>query len=349
MIDEVFFSQKLELNPEIIKSNKSYDTILIGSSSLAIEIIYQLAILSNLSEQNILNLYIIDSQAKKFYAKLKKLFTGIEKIPHLNILTIELETESKEFYANEIWMKEDLTSIIIATQNKKKDLEITMNLQKNTLIKAQILSNISLKNKELESIAKLINYLYREIKYNPNLLFTEQNKNEAQKLWLEKASTEDKKSSKMQSLHIDTKLLALGLKKQKSTKSPKELLKINKKIFDKKLGFREIDDQKLQEYAQKFYDSKNHFKPIYFPKKFESLFEKLIRSEHNRWNTYHHLNGWVYSKNKDKKLKYHDCLMPLEKFDKDHLKTTIIFDIYAVVYIPNILASAGIELYIAGE
>jgi len=355
MTEELFAKHSiLGLQPQIINSNKSYNIVLIGSSSLSIEIIYQLTILSNLPEQNILNLYLIDYQAKKFYQKLKKLFSGIEKIPHINILTIELDVQGCKFYSSEIWRNENLTNIIITTEDELLNLEIALRLQGNIFSKTKVwfakeevnsyifhedifpmidkfkkrFTNLhyfsSLEDKELECIAKLINYLYRETKYNPHLLFTKENKNEAQKLWLDETSTDNKKISKMQSLHMNTKLLALGLKKQKSTKTPKELLKINKEIFEKKLGFREIDDKESQEYAQKFYDSENHFKSIHFPEKFESLFEKLIRSEQNKWNTYQYLNGGTYDKNRDDLLKKHD--------------------IYSLVYIPNILASVGIEL-----
>ncbi len=336
----------LGLQPEIIKSDKSYSIVLYGNSPLAIKIFYQLAILSNLPNENILNLYLVDLKAKNFYKKLKKLFSGIKKITHLNIITIELDSKNPKFYTNKIWQKENLTNIIIATQNEKKNLKIKTELKnyissKKTKILLPIASRTNINSKQ---IAKLINYLYQETKYNPNLLFTQKDKDKAKTIWSNKILLSDKKSTKMQSIHIDTKLLTLGLKKQKSTKTPEELLKINKEIFDKKLGFREIDDQKLQEYSLKFQDTKNNFTAIYFPKEFKSLFEKLIRSEHNRWNTYHYLNGWKYNKNKNKQLKEHNCLMPLEKFDKEYLKTTVIFDIYSIVYIPNLLASVGVEL-----
>ena len=339
---------------KIINSDKSYDIAIVGNSSIAIEVIYQLIILSNLPEQNRLNIYLIDIRAKEFYKKLKSYFSGIQKIPHVNILSVELDINKQSFYTDQIWKKETLTNIIVATQSKKDDLKIIQKLKKSTTLKAQIISANSysldsLENSELISIAKLINYLYKKTKYDPNFLFNKQYQEDAQKLWLHKISSEDRKSSIMQSLHIDTKLLALGLKREKSTKSSKKLLKINKTIFEKKLGFREIDDKRLQEYAQKFHDSNNQFEPIYFPEKFNTLFEKLIRSEHNRWCSYHYLNGWIYDKNKNKSLKKHDCLIPLEKFDKNNLKTTIIFDIYSLLYIPNIFASIGVKLIDRGS
>ncbi len=336
----------LGLQPQIIKSNKSYNIILIGSSPVLAELFYQIAILSNLPEQNVLNLYLVDKDAKNFYKRLKKLFSGIANIPHLNIKTIKLNSKSPQFYTNKIWKKRNLTNIIIGTKSRKRNLKIKNRLNNyisTKKTKILLTNNLTQPNNKSKLIAKLINYLYLRSTYNPNLLFNKKDKTKAKRIW-NKISSSDQNSTKMQSIHISTKLLALGLKKQKSTKTSKELLEINKKIFDKKLDFREINDQKLQEYAEKFHNSQNNFKPIYFPKKFKSLFEKLIRSEHNRWNTYHYLNGWEYSKIKNKKIKRHDCLIPLEKFDTDKIKTTIIFDIFALVYIPNLLASAGMEL-----
>jgi Trk K+ transport system NAD-binding subunit len=368
---------------EIINSKDTYNIVLIGDSPLAIEIIYQLSILSNLPNQNRLNLYLINPKAKKFYKKIQKLFTQIEKIPHLNIKPIKLDSETLEFYTNKVWKSPNLTNIIIATQSQEQNLDIAINLQDTTFIKqiaenrfktkvlfaiyrdlglskeidsdkkafanfhtfADIAKASSSKNiidEELNLIAKSIHYQYKEIEYNPNLLFTEDTKNDIEKRWLSVEMFSDKISNKMQSIHINTKLLALNLKKQKSNKTPKELLKINQNIFNEKLGIREINNQKLQEYSKKVAkfqkDTKQdltnlpeELNPTYIPKNFESLFEKLIRSEHNRWNTYHYLNGWKYNKKKNKSAKEHNCLLPFEG-----LTNTIIFDIYALLYIPNI-------------
>ena len=345
----IFFESKsiLGLQPQIIKSDDSYNIVLIGTSSLATKILYKLAILSNLPEQNRLNLYLVDKKAKKFYKKLQKNFSGIEKVPHLNIKTIKLDSRNPQFYTNKIWEKENLTNVIIATKDEKKNLEIK-DILKNHIStqKTNILSinNSDLKNKISKLEAKLIYHLYKEVEYNPNLIFTKKNINDAKKRWKKEASKNDKKSSQMQSIHIDIKLLALGLKREKSTKTPEKLLEINKKVFDEKLGFKEITDKELQQYSKKLHNLPKNCKVPYFPKNYKSLFEKLIRAEHDRWNTYHYLNGWTYSKNKDKSTKKHDCLLPLDKFNNNKIKATIIFDIYALVYIPNILASLRVEL-----
>ena len=82
----------------------------------------------------------------------------------------------------------------------------------------------------------------------------------------------------------------------------------------------------------------------YFPASFDTLFEKMIRMEHNRWIAYHHLNGWEYSDVKNKVKKEHNCLVPLEDFEDDAMKKSVIYDIYSFLYLPKFLAEAGYEI-----
>jgi hypothetical protein len=74
------------------------------------------------------------------------------------------------------------------------------------------------------------------------------------------------------------------------------------------------------------------------------MFEKLIRTEHNRWDAFHYLNDWKYSEKTNKAKREHNCLMPLCEFKKPELQLTVIYDIYAILYIPNYLANAGYEI-----
>lgn len=83
---------------------------------------------------------------------------------------------------------------------------------------------------------------------------------------------------------------------------------------------------------------------MYFPRDYDTLFEKLIRCEHNRWNAFHYLNGWKYAPQKDKKSKRHSCLKPLEEFVEPDLQITVLYDIYSILYIPNYLANIGYQL-----
>ena len=145
------------------------------------------------------------------------------------------------------------------------------------------------------------------------------------KKWYDVAKLSDKLSSIAQSKHIPMKLKALGLKGIKSELKPEKLIEINRKVFDETLKFDRkslgLSDEFLQEYSlelPKLWKG-GEIDIKYFPQEYKTLFEKLIRAEHNRWNAFHYLNGWVYKETKAKIKKEHDCLLPLNKFDKPEL------------------------------
>jgi len=376
---------------DIIRSDEEFSVVLVGDSPLCAEILYHIAILSNLPNQNILNLYLVDKDAQGFYKKIKKLFWNIEKIDHLKIKSVNLDSDSFEFYKHELWRSKNLTNIIIATKDSDKNLDIAINLQDTVFLKdivrkrfetkvllatdldkalakridkdrelfenfytfadmEEISHKENLINEKLDLIAKSIHYIYKKIIYDPDFLITDKNRDEVEKRWYDIEMFSDKLSNKIQALHINTKLLALNLEKVKSSKDKRELLRINREIFFAKLGKTDVNEKEIYEFSKelaKFYDGKmlnlkaipDDLKPLSLPKRYESLFEKLIRSEHNRWMTHHYLNGWEHGEIKNKRAKIHSCLVPFDK-----LSYTVIFDIYAVIYIPNILASAGYEL-----
>jgi hypothetical protein len=385
----------LGLQQEIIRSEEPFCIVIVGDTPLAQEVIFQLCILSNLPNQNRLTIYLVSREANKFYEKVCKCYSQIEAIPHIDFVPLERDSQSLTFYKDEIWHQKNLTTVIIATGSDRENLDIAINLQDTTYIRAiarkafrtnvlfahyvdlgiaqkidkdqgafanfYSFANIAkasqaknLIDKERELTAKAVHYFYKKIVYDPSLLIDEDAKRELDKSWSDIRMYSDKLSSRMQSIHIDTKLLALGLKKKKSSKSPKKLLQINRAILNKKLARKEEDDRKLQLLSQKLaklhngeifdFTKTDDFKPDYFPEKFDTLFAKLVRSEHNRWMTYHYLDGWRYSKVKNKSAKEHDCLIPLEEFKDDKLKALVLFDIYSVVYLPNIMASIGVEL-----
>jgi hypothetical protein len=214
----------------------------------------------------------------------------------------------------------------------------------------KVLCHENLIEEEKDLLAKLINAGYGDL-YNPEkLAFDEIATNNK---WYNVKKYSDKLSSIAQAYHIDLKLKSMGLKKQKNTQvSPNknELLKLNRKlllqVFDNERKSLEIGEEALKEYSKeldKFW-AKKSYEVKYFPKAFTTLFEKMIRMEHNRWNAYHYLNGWKYGDIKNKSKKEHDCLLPLKDFDKDYLQITVIYDIYSFLYLPNYLAEAGYEI-----
>jgi len=82
----------------------------------------------------------------------------------------------------------------------------------------------------------------------------------------------------------------------------------------------------------------------YWPTDHETLFERLIDAEHRRWNAFHLVNGWVAAERTDKPTRRHACLAPLSAFDDDARRMTLLYDVYATLYLPNYLASSGYRI-----
>ena len=142
------------------------------------------------------------------------------------------------------------------------------------------------------------------------------------------------------------------------------LLKKNRdiisKVFEEYRKELDIEDMKLAEYYKnpdELFKEKNG-KVKYFPKAYDTLFDKMIRMEHNRWNAYHFLNGWKYEaeevytkpidkeekkdlKAKRKSKKKHECLIPLKDFTEIDMQKTVKYDIYSFLHLPDYLAEAG--------
>ena len=163
----------------------------------------------------------------------------------------------------------------------------------------------------------------------------------------------DRESSISQALHIDTKLLALGLMKEKEKKIDKHLLlDENTNVFKPFWGDLSVTEKEVLEFSKQFelfYKNCEINEDIihYVYEKLmkdTSLLAKLMKSEHERWNAYHYLNGWEYSKIKDKSIKRHNCLTDTELFDDVKRRITVIYDLYSVVYLPSYLASTGYKI-----
>jgi hypothetical protein len=201
-------------------------------------------------------------------------------------------------------------------------------------------------------IAKLVNF-----QYTPNALHDLKDQEVLEAIddkWFNKSRYSDKLSSIAQSKHIYIKLKALGLKMVKSDLPPQELLQPNRKHLDETLQVDrdqlKLTDEFLNNYAQelpKLWGSEEDQKSIdikYFPQVYSTMLEKLIRAEHNRWNAFHYLHGWQYGQVKNKKKKVHTCLLPLNQFKDPLLQLTVIYDMYAILYIPNYLANTGYQI-----
>lgn len=213
-----------------------------------------------------------------------------------------------------------------------------------------ILCHKNLIDEENEKIAKLVHYGYGDI-YEKRKTVFENKKQDVDTKWYNTAKFSDKLSNRSQAKHIDIKLKALGLKKAEAKdKDVKELLAHNIKVVYGALegDFKEIElsEEMILEHSQevqKYYDGKE-YKVVYFPQQFTTMFEKLIRAEHNRWNSYHFLNGWKLNTIKDKDRKIHNCLVPLKNFKAKDIQVTILYDVYSILYIPNYLAETQYKI-----
>ncbi|MEA2029897.1 MAG: hypothetical protein U9N49_13125, partial [Campylobacterota bacterium] len=210
----------------------------------------------------------------------------------------------------------------------------------------KVLSFQMLMDSFFDQVAKRLHTHYGKI-YEPNRIYNDIN--EIERRWYQ-SKPSDRGSTLAQAYHIPIKLEALGLKLQKvESQTEQALLMHNKKIINEVIGEELIemglDDNTLSKVTQKKFEQwKTLQEPFeYFPIKFELLIERLIRCEKNRWNAHHYLNGWRYNSNKNKALKQHDCLLPFEDM-LPHTKFTVLYDIYTIVYLPNILATIGYQI-----
>ncbi len=204
-------------------------------------------------------------------------------------------------------------------------------------------------DESFEIIARCIHSGYDE-KYNPDAMFG--NSNEIDEKWGNTARLTDRISTRAQANHIPVKLKALGLKMHASKKSQADLLVQNRSMLIKRgladeLKTLGLDIDTLKRTTEKYEGDDIWDKIVtfpYFPSKYKLLMEKLIRLEHNRWNAHHYLKGWVLDKDRtNKAIKAHRCLVPIAKMDNRD-RFTVLYDMYAVLYMPNLLAKAGYEI-----
>lgn len=386
---------------DYINSNNEFQTIVLGDGRLIEKVMYQIALLSHLPNENNHIVNLIDKNAEQLLVQIKKLlFYRNEENSFLNLelKAINLDKNDLEFYSDTIWYEKNLVNVIVAFDEEEKNLDTAIELYNRVYLQKaidkqympkillgiydemllsdtintnnnefknfytfgnvkNILSYKELIDEEIDLIAKLIHNGYGEV-YNKNSLG--QNENSVNKKWFNDSRFSDKLSSIAQAKHIDIKLKSMGLKKTKETELDKvELLKNNQKFIFGKLNpqMQEVglNEDVLIEYSKELEKSYRYEKVEikYFPKKFDTLFERLVRMEHDRWNAYHFLNGWKYTeiapqnkeeKDQQKAKKEHNCLLSLKDFDKDTIKITVIHDIYSLLYIPNYLAETAYQI-----
>ena len=379
--EDLFLKHSL-ISKDFIHADKELKSIILGNGSLALAVIKNILLLSNLPNNNKHIIYLIDEKAEAFYEKLRLLTNyTLDKFPTVEFEVINRDYNTVEFYKEKVFIDTHLNNIYICYDDESVNLNLAIILNEKIYIKQKslktnvlfaifketTLSNLldendktfknfytfGRKNKifaynrlieeDNYKIAKMIHHGYGD-EFNKEMLLSSDKLNQK---WFKQSAYSDKLSSIAQAKHIDIKLLALNLKRVKSDLLSEELLKQNREKFDAKVEPLMKEENftyaTLHTYSlelAKLWAGKK-YNVMYKPNKSDNLFEKLIFCEHNRWNAFHYLEGWEYHTEKDKDLKQHNCLKPLELFHEDTLLITIIYDIYAIVYIPNYLANSG--------
>jgi len=366
MAKELFFKHGiLGKQRDIIATSNPFSVIVVGNSDLALELVYHLAFLSTLPLENQLTIHLVDADASKFKEKIEKTFPNIGDIPHLHVRPTDVSSESLLFYRDTVWESKNLTNIYIATQDEEKNLSIAINLQDTTYVKAighkrfetkvlfalyknmglgeelnanqeafknfytfgdiqEVSTKEILFDQELDKIAKLIHFDYEG---NETI-----SKVEIDEAW-RKTTQHKRDANKTQALHIDVKLLAFSLERKSSTKSLAELLILNKKALKSNLKNYDAIEKQIKDFKLE------DFPPLHS----ENLLDRLAKSEHNRWNAFHYLDGWSHKTEKNVEAKEHDCLLPLDEFP-DEVKLTYKYDLASVFNMPSYLAHAGFEI-----
>lgn len=218
----------------------------------------------------------------------------------------------------------------------------------------QICSKEHFIDEKYEKIAKSIHFGYAEVYKKNMLLYVDDTKNgeEITRKWQNSTSFNKRESNRSQALHINTKLMSLGLKKVEvdiKNYSENELLQHNQKIMQSSRDKFEISDDEIVDISKRLY-SKNEDDHEIIETFFtnigvmEDVYSKLVNAEHERWLAFHYLNGWSFNIHRNDKIKHHDCLLPFAKFSGFDRRKTIIYDLYSILYIPNYLASTGYRI-----
>ncbi|QSZ42182.1 hypothetical protein GJV85_08675 [Sulfurimonas aquatica] len=240
----------------------------------------------------------------------------------------------------------------------------------------KITSRDFLIDEKYEEIAKLIHFGYAE-EYKKDMLLRVNDKDKKEQIsekWHDSTTLNKRESNRSQALHINTKLMSLGLKKVTSTESAEELINHNQKIlrihkddFAQRWRIFKIVQWKKSKpveynYIKIYFDINKEIKclssklysedqldlKVFFEYiiKSSSNYSKLAISEHERWNAFHYLNGWTYDENGSGKsqIKEHNCLLPMKEFADIGIQQTVIYDLYSILYLPNYLASTGYRI-----
>ncbi len=378
-------------------SSDPFHIILIGDGHLSRRIVYHICMQANLPNRNHLTIHCVNADPEKYINMLQATFLQLGHLDNIDFEAHKLTINSPECYESHIWKLANLSNIVICFDDEDKNLECTANLYNKVYLKSAVLEtqkskvlsaqfhDIPLRQKKFsqfytfgdaeklcsreylieevdEMIAKLINFGYGDI-YRPDSIANFSDEKFLEKLenkWLDNTKYSDRESSRSQALHINTKLMAMGLKKSRLpigdnigiSQDVKELLTENMSALDPfwdEFSMSKDELHILSEQLPKIYNGEMVDESLidhWYSKliKDQSMMAKLMHAEHDRWAAYHYLNDWKYNTKKNKDIKEHNCLTSLENFDDTERKLSIVYDLYSVVYLPNYLASTGYKI-----
>ena len=213
----------------------------------------------------------------------------------------------------------------------------------------------------VDEIAKMIHYAYNSEHFRDN---DSKMIDVAVNCEWKKASVNDKRTSLAQAIHINTKLKALGLKRKRVREEVKlfkekklfglyrkNVYILNSRLKDemKILG---LTKKKLHEMEKAYKEREDGVDDNYFfPKEYNTNFEKLIRMEHNRWMTILILMDNILdekAKNMEKEdrqlAKIHNLLKPFEEFNTNFERIYVLNDIHTIKNMAKYLTLTGYEI-----
>ena len=255
---------------DLINKDKdsTFRMVVIGEGNLAERVIYYLGILAAFPQGNQCEIHIIGENSENFVDRLDALYSEMESISWISLISHNKKLFSKDFYHDAIWHCECLTNVFICDDDESKNLELAISLYEkvymeeankktlktkihfalfnNTLLGAYIDKNkdvflqfnpfaehsqICTKEVIMDETNEIIAKLIHQgykNGYKPN------NKidiKEANNKWKEEKSYFKRESNKAQALHMKVKLDYLGLVAEESKFSSDILLKHNQKVF----------------------------------------------------------------------------------------------------------------------
>lgn len=276
---------------KIINSNDNFSIAIIGNTNLAYEVISQACIMGQLPNENMFTIYCIDNDVKKFQQTVELNYTQIDNIPNISMKYICLDINSKDFYENNLW-EDNLTNIILCFEDDQINLDIAYNLANITYL--DVIADNKLNT-------NIILAMFNEY----SLSTTIKNNNQSFGNFSIFANAKDICDRRyLINEERDKRAIAINeLYRQKNQKDAKEWQELT--YFEKESNRASADHIKIKKKYLKINAN-------------DKAKELLAKCEHNRWNTYHFLNGYRLDRIKNHHKKLHPCLVEYTKLTKEY-------------------------------